>query len=126
MVYGRLRAVDWVERTAKLVPYRGRTVNLRFDAGHDRQMLELAMQYVAVTGEGEFDNRDQWSYIHVEEIQGTRSWNKPFDLEAFLNDPNPKIFDPDKVIRASEPFDVDEFIRVIREGRDVGREEDSP
>jgi hypothetical protein len=62
----------------------------------------------------------------VEEIQGARSWNEPFNLEAFLNDPNPKIFDPDKVIRASEPFDVHEFIRVIREGRDVGREEDSP
>ena len=126
LVYGRLRAVDWVERTAKLVPYRGETVNLRFDADHDRQMLELAMQYVAVRGEGEFDNRDQWIYIQVEEIQGTRSWNEPFELESFLNDPNPKIFDPDKVIRASEPFDVDEFIRVIREGRDVGKEGDSP
>lgn len=58
-----------------------------------------------------------------EEIRGVRSWNEPFDLEAFLNDPNPKIFDPDKVVPASEPFEVDEFIRVIREGRDVGREE---
>ena len=118
LVYGRLRAVDWVERTAKLVPYRGKTVNLRFDVDHDRQMLELAMQYVAVSGEGEFDSRDQWSYIQVEEIQGTRSLNEPFDLESFLNAPNPKIFDPDKVIRASEPFDVDEFIRFIRSSRE--------
>ena len=120
LVYGRLRAVDWVERTAKLVPYRGRPVNLRFDADHDRQMLELAMQYVAVRGHGEFDNRDQWRYIQVEEMQGTRSWNEPFNLEAFLNDPNPKVFDPDKVIRASEPFDVDEFIHFIRSSREDG------
>lgn len=48
-----------------------------------------------------------------------RTWNEPFDLEAFLNDPNPKIFDPDKVVTASEPFDVDEFNRLIRESRDM-------
>ena len=52
-----------------------------------------------------------------------RSWNEPFDLEAFLNDPNPKIFDPDKVVTASEPFDVDEFNRLIRESRDMEFEE---
>ena len=66
------------------------------------------------------------STIQIEEIRGTGSLNEPFDLEAFLNDPNPKIFDSDRVIRASEPFDVDEFIRVIREGRDVGKGGDSP
>ena len=48
-----------------------------------------------------------------------RHWSEPFDLEKFLNDPNPKIFDPDKVITASEPFDVDEFVRFIHEGRDA-------
>ncbi len=42
-------------------------------------------------------------------------------MEAFLNDPNPKIFDPETVVRASEPFDVDEFLRGIYEGRNVGR-----
>ncbi len=117
LVHGRLRAVDWEERTAKLVPYQGRPIDLRFDASHDRQMLELAMQYVEVRGQGRFDSYDQWRYIQVEEVRGTRSWNEPFDLEAFLNDPNPKIFDPDKVIRASEPFDVDEFIQFIKSSR---------
>ena len=125
LVHGRLKAVDWVERTAKLVPYMGRTVDLQFSADHDLQMLELAMQHVEVRGQGQFDNRDEWLYIQIEEIRGTGSFNEPFDLEAFLNDPNPRIFDPDRVIRASEPFDVDEFIRVIREGRDVGKEGDS-
>ena len=42
---------------------------------------------------------------------------EPFDLEAFLNSPNPKVFDPQKVVRASEPFDVDEFINFIRATR---------
>ena len=55
-----------------------------------------------------------------DEQAADRSWNEPFDLEAFLNDPNPKVFDPDKLVTASEPFDVDEFIRIIHESRDAG------
>ena len=57
--------------------------------------------------------------LQVEEIRSTPSWSEPFDLEAFLNDPNPKIFRSGEIIRASEPFEVDEFNRIIREGRDV-------
>lgn len=45
-------------------------------------------------------------------------WNEPFDKEVFLNDANPSVFDPAKVVRASEPFDADEFIRYIHESRD--------
>ena len=37
-------------------------------------------------------------------------WNQPFDKNAFRNNPNPRIFDPEQVVRASEPFHVDEFI----------------
>ena len=44
-------------------------------------------------------------------------------LTSFLNDPNPKIFDPEKVVTACEPFDVDRFVGIIHEGRDVGRKE---
>ena len=57
--------------------------------------------------------------IYVEQITGTWSCSEPFDLEAFRDNPNPKIFDPEKVVTVSEPFDVDEFIRAIQEGRDV-------
>ena len=122
LLYGRLRAVDWVERTAKLVPYQGRPVNLRFDADNDRQMLALAMQFVEVRGQGEFDHRDQWRYIQVENIQGTRSWNEPFELDTVLSVPNPKVFDPDEVVRASEPFDVDDFLQFLNDSRDEGME----
>ena len=52
-------------------------------------------------------------------LEAGRSMWEPFDREAFLRDPDPKIFDPAAVVSASEPFDVDEFIRVVREGRDV-------
>ena len=86
-------------------------------------MQRLATQLVDVRGERRFKPHGDWTSIHVERIDGTRSGREPFDLEAVLNDPNPKLFDPEQVIAASEPFDADEFVRVIHEGRDVGREE---
>lgn len=58
----------------------------------------------------------------VEQISGTRSCREPFDLEAFRNNPNPKIFDPDDMVTVSEPFDVDAFLRTIYEGRSVKKE----
>ena len=48
---------------------------------------------------------------------------QPFDMDEFLNDPNPKIFDPDNLVTASEPFDVDEFVGIIHAGRDEGRKD---
>ena len=47
----------------------------------------------------------------------THSRTEPFDLEAVLNDPNPKVFRRDKVVVASEPFDVEKFNEIIRKGR---------
>lgn len=39
--------------------------------------------------------------------------------EDLLNNPSPKIIDLDDLVTASEPFDVDEFLRIIYEGRSV-------
>ena len=47
------------------------------------------------------------------------AWRKPFDVETFLNNPYPKIFDLKKLVTASEEFEVDPFLRMIREGRNV-------
>ena len=120
LLYGWLRAVDWEERTAKLSRHQGSPVSLTFTADHEQQMLQLAMQHVEVRGKGDFDRYDQWRSVQVEEIRGTGSWSEPFDLDAFRSDPNPKIFDTAQVIRASEPFDVDEFIRFVNDSRDDG------
>jgi len=51
---------------------------------------------------------------------------EPTDMAAFVNNPDPKVFDPDRMVSASEPFDVDEFIRTVHQGRDVEREGRSP
>ena len=119
LVYGWLKVVNWDKRTAQLHRYGDRHLPLQFDADKDNDMRRLGNQYVEVRGEGRINRNDRWQWIRVEEITPTRSSSEPFDMEAFLNNPNPKIFDPEKVVTASEPFDVDEFIRVVREGRDA-------
>ena len=57
----------------------------------------------------------------LDQSSEVRSREAPFDLESFLNAPAPKLFDPDSVVTASEPFDVEEFLRIVRTGRDVTR-----
>ena len=94
-------------------------MRLRFDDALSEEMLRLATQFVEVRGSGRINDDDDWTSVHVEELLATRSHFEPFDLDAFLNDLNPKIFNPDEVITASEPFDVDEFVRSIREARDA-------
>lgn len=119
LLHGWLKEVNWDKRTAQLHRYGEGHVRLRFQPSLDEEMQRLAAQFVTVRGRGKFNKQDQWISVQVEQIEGDRSWREPFDIEAFWNNPNPKIFNPDKVVRASEPFDVDEFIRIIHEGRDA-------
>ena len=119
LVEGRLMEVNWACGTAELHYIPQRVVPLRFDPALNDDMRRLATQHVEIRGRGRFKDNDEWDIIYVEQITSTRSCSEPFDLDAFRNNPNPKIFDPKKVVTVSEPFDVDEFLRVIQEGRDV-------
>ena len=123
LLHGWLKEVNWDRRTAQLHRSVGNYVQLRFDAAHGEDILRLATQYVEVRGQGKFTNDGDWHTVHVNRISETRSWREPFDLDEFLNDPNPKMFDPEKIVTASEPFDVDEFVGIIHEGRDAGQKE---
>ena len=125
LLRGWLTEVNGDRLTAQLHDSSGSYVRLRFDAERYDDMRRLATEFVEVRGEGRFNPHDEWTSIHVERVDATRSRREPFDLETVLNDPNPKLFDPEQAITASEPFDVDEFVRVIHEGRDAGREESS-
>ena len=116
---GRLMMVDWKRRTAQLHDYGQPLVRLRFDAALDKEMQRHATQYVEVKGRGKFAADGSLVDFHVGQLKGTRSSLQPYDLDELLNAPDPKVFDPEKVVRTSEPFDVDEFMRIIREGRDA-------
>ena len=66
-------------------------------------------------GRGWISDEDEWIVINIEKI--ILSSSEVRTVEEILNDPNPKLFDPDTVVTAREPFDVDEFVRIIYEGR---------
>ena len=87
LLRGWLREVNWDRRTAQLHDYAGGYVSLRFDDALDDEMLRLATQYVEVRGTGRFNKDDEWATVHVEQLNETRSWSEPFDLDAFLDDP---------------------------------------
>lgn len=120
MLYGRLKAVNMDTRMARLHRYGDeRGIPLEFDAALDEDMRRLATRYVEVRGVGELDDAENWTTVRVDAITAADTGGEPFDLDAFLNDPNPKIFRSEDVVRASEPFDVDAFNRAIRRGRNV-------
>ena len=120
LLFGWLREVNWATGTAQLHDYGGGYVPLRFDPALGDDMRRLATEYVEVRGKGRFDQGDGWTSVQVEQVSGTRSWREPFDIDAFLNNPNPKIFDPEKVVTidiSDEEFE--DFLRAIHEGRDA-------
>ena len=124
LIQGRLKFVNLRSGTAGLDAFSKKAVPLRFDSSLGREMLRLESKLVKVKGHGWISDEDEWIVINVEEITDPSSEMRT--TEEILNDPNPKLFDSDTVPRASEHFDVEEFIRVIRESRSVGRKEEVP
>ena len=120
LLYGWLKEVDWDGRTARLHDADGGSVRLSFGPELDGEMRRLATEYVEVRGTGCFDDRDEWVEVRVEEMNETRSGSEPFDVDAFLNAPNPKVFDPQKVVPidlTDEEFEA--FLSTIRQGREA-------
>ncbi|MCY4429006.1 MAG: hypothetical protein OXC11_01255 [Rhodospirillales bacterium] len=116
---GWLKEVNWKEKTAQLHRSEGRHVVLRFEPTLDEEMRKLANQYVGVVGSGRLGQGDQWGRVAVHEIKLTRPAD-PFDLERFLADPNPRPFEPDRLVTidlAEEEWIS--FRNAIREGREI-------
>ena len=118
LLHGWLNEVNWDRHTAQLHGNDGGYIQLRFDDALSQDMRRLATQYVEVRGNGSFNKDDQWTSVRVEHIAGTENWRKPSDIEALQEEPNPKIFHSGEILRSSDPFDVDEFIRSVRNGRE--------
>ena len=120
LLYGWLKEVNWAQRTAQLHRYTGEYVRLRFEDALSDEMLRLATRYVEVRGRGRFNKDDSWMTVQVQQISEARSCGEPFDLEAFRNNPNPKFFDPDKVVTIDlTDEEWDSYSRAIREGREA-------
>ena len=116
-LHGTLSEVDWGRRTARLRQHGGTPVPLRFGADLDEDMLRLATQYVEVEGEGCIEADDErWTSVDVRRITGTRSCFEPFDLKE-LDGKAGFVFGRDDVVTVSDPYDHDEFMRLIREAQ---------
>lgn len=120
IMYGSLKEVNWHNRTARLHRYgKSGYVHLSFHSNLDDDMKHLANQYVKIKGRGSLTHDEHWNQIELTQINPTRSCSEPFDLDEVLNNPAPKTFNPDKAVRTTRPFDVEDFIQAIHESRDV-------
>lgn len=123
ILYGSLKEINWDNRTAQLHRYgEDGHVKLRFSARLDDAMRDHATEYVKIKGRGKINRDDKWVSVEVDEIHGTRPPVEGPGREAYLNNPNPTYFDPETVVRVSEPFDVDKFIKDIHDARDFKSE----
>ena len=119
IAYGRLVDVDTEMGCATLDVYPNERIPLRFDASMKDETLKLNRKSVGVRGHGWINEDDtEWVAIVIEELIYPTA--KPFDWDDFMNNPNPKIFDPDNVVRLSEPFDADEFDELLYRLRHTG------
>ena len=95
ITYGRLVDVDPETGCATLDVYQDDRIPLRFDDSMKSEALRLNGKSVKVKGHGWYDDHDNCVAVVIEELEYPAA--KPFDLDKFLNDPNPKLFDPDTV-----------------------------
>ena len=119
MLYGWLREVNWEKGTAQLHDNVGGYVALRFDSELDAEMVRLATRYVKIFGSGRLNKPGGWTTVSVDAIHDTRSWDEPGDLTSLMEGSAGRVFDPETVVTAEEPFDVHDFIDAIHRGRDM-------
>ena len=120
-IWGYLRALDWTHMTGRLEQITGNLVPLKFADGLAEDMRRYANQYALIRGKGVLDEiADEWVSVSVHKITGTRNKFEPFDRREILAHPV-KPFNPESLpsLLPDDDFDVDDFIRIIREGRAV-------
>ena len=119
-LYGWLKEVNWAQRTAQFYRYSGECVRLRFGAALDDEMRRSVKRHVAVRGHTRCDQDDTHPTVQVEQIRTPRADGKPFDLEAFRNDPHPKVFDPDNIVTIDlTDEEWESYNRTLRESREA-------
>ena len=114
-LHGRLKNVSLRYGTAELHRYSEEPVPLRFDRKLDYKMIRLRNKYIKIKGRGVLnEEEDRWESIQVERAKYERN-----SVDELLNNPKPKIFDPDDFITLDlTDEEWEEFDRAIRESRD--------
>ena len=126
LLQGWLKEVNWAKGTAQLHSYAGGYVRLEFDSSLEEEMLRLATQYVEVEGTGRFSDEGNCRKVTVNALSNDRSWGEPFDMDAFLNAADAKVFYPDERLTVDlTDEEWERFNQAIREGREVDDHRDS-
>jgi len=120
LLQGWLKEVNWAKGTAQLHSYVGDYVRLEFDSSLEDEMLRLATQYVEVEGMGLFSHEGDCQRVTVNALSKDRSWGEPFDMDAFLNAADAKVFYPDEALTVDlTDEEWERYNQAIREGREV-------
>ncbi len=114
LVMGKLMAVDWAKGTARLDRFRSKSIKLRFGKEMAEEMRRFATEFVQIDGSGYIKapetDKEEWVHIHVEKV------SIPYQGEGVVFRKEEWAADKRAI---DETFDVDEFNRLIREGRHV-------
>lgn len=116
LVMGKLMAVDWTKKTARLDRFRQKSVKLRFGKALAETMREYATQFVQIEGEGCLrapdTDKEEWVDIEVKSVRVPyQGEGKVFRKEEWEKDLK-KYGSP---FRSNE--ELQDFIDLIREGR---------
>ena len=114
LLHGRVRRVDSESCTAEFDWLGGKRL-LRFPSELGRKVDELKDRFVEVQGLGSYEAGGRLVEIELTDIR-----HESDEIDQLLADDKWQQFDPDKVVRAEEPIDVDDFLRDIYEARRVG------
>lgn len=115
LVMGKLMAVDWTKKTARLDRFRQKPVKLRFCKELDEEMRRFATEFVQIEGSGYLKapdtDREEWVHIDVVSVsipyQGEGKVFRKAEWEKDLESP----------FKSNE--ELQEFIDLIREARHV-------
>lgn len=109
LLRGWLHDVDPDAKTALLHDFAGNAIPLRFGQGLGGAVCRLETRHVEVRGRGRFNGNDEWVAVAVASIVATGSSRDTLLATAKAGG----------IVTASEPFDVDEFNRMILDGRNA-------
>ena len=114
LIHGRVRHLDSESCTAEFDWLGGKRL-LRFPPKLNQTIDELKGRFVEIRGLGSYDTIGRLIEVEFTDIR-----HESDEIDQLLADDKWQQFDPDNLVRADEPIDVDDFLRDIYEARRVG------
>ena len=107
LIHGRVRRVDSESGTAEFDWLGGKRL-LRFPSKLNQTIDALKDRFIEIQGLGSYDTNGRLVEIELTDIR-----HESDEIDQLLADDKWQQFDPDKLVRAEEPIDVDEFLHDI-------------